>query len=310
METEKPEKKANILIRGFVFLVLIQMISHLGTKIATVVGLAAVTCLLLNIIGKLKIESSWHRRVLKYFAIAAFIAFPMAQVNQALTIKIAQDEERATKELLLAKKLIEDRKYSEAISKLSPILELKSSQKDEAMNLLEYARNFTSDKEVKKNLLALSKIQFEKLIKGENLPLNSIPNFNNSLNVRYREIAETLKAVFYSIKLEEEKQQKVAAAKQKAMDRRIASIGEPPQQSAWDGSYSEVTHFLKERANDPSSIEIVGCTKVSYATSGAGWLVGCDYRGKNAFGGLVMNSNWFVIKHGVVVKALPGNAYK
>jgi len=28
-----------------------------------------------------------------------------------------------------------------------------------------------------------------------------------------------------------------------------------------------------------------------------GWLVGCDYGGRNGFGGLIRKSNWFAIKH-------------
>ncbi len=101
---------------------------------------------------------------------------------------------------------------------------------------------------------------------------------------------------------EEIKQDKVRA-------RLEEKFGKRPDQSEWDGSYKEVKRHLASAANDPDSIEISGCTKTSYDEK-EGWLVGCDYRGKNAFGGLVKNSNWFVIKNGTVVKVLPGGTYK
>jgi len=84
--------------------------------------------------------------------------------------------------------------------------------------------------------------------------------------------------------------------------------GPAPVQSGWDGSYYEVKRFLKQSANDPDSIAMAGCTDVSFV-SGKGWLVGCNYRGKNAFGGLIKTSNWFIIRHGQVVKMEPGDAY-
>lgn len=98
------------------------------------------------------------------------------------------------------------------------------------------------------------------------------------------------------------------AAKQRAQEakatkerqQRLAKFGEPPVISSWDGSYLEVTKYLKRVANDPDSIDIDGCTKVYHTESG--WLVGCDYRGKNAFGGIVRNSNWFTIVHGAVIQ--------
>ena len=101
---------------------------------------------------------------------------------------------------------------------------------------------------------------------------------------------------------EEIKQDKISA-------RLEAKFGKRPDQSEWDGSYREVKRYLASAANDPDSIEISGCTKTSVDEK-AGWIVGCEYRGKNAFGGLIKNSNWFVIKNQAVVKMLPGDSYK
>lgn len=86
-------------------------------------------------------------------------------------------------------------------------------------------------------------------------------------------------------------------------------FGAPPVQSGWDGSYSEVKKFLKDNANDPSSISIEGCSSVGVDDK-QGWVVGCTYFGNNAFGGKIKKSNWFIIKNGVVTKMYPANEYK
>ena len=86
-----------------------------------------------------------------------------------------------------------------------------------------------------------------------------------------------------------------------------AKFGDRPVQSGWDGSYRVVTIYLETVANDPDSIKIDNCTKIYHIAEG--WLVGCDYRGKNAFGGVVRNSNWFIIVENRVVKMKPSDAY-
>jgi len=77
-------------------------------------------------------------------------------------------------------------------------------------------------------------------------------------------------------------------------------IGIRPRKSDWDGSYPVVKEYLKQVANDPSSIKIESCTEVFQTKDG--WRVGCDYRGKNSFGAMVLESNWFTIRNGEVVK--------
>ena len=96
-------------------------------------------------------------------------------------------------------------------------------------------------------------------------------------------------------------------AQRKKEARREAKFGKPPIQSAWDGSYYEVERYLKKVMNDPDSLKMDGCTKVYYTEKG--WLVGCDYRGRNAFGGMIRQSNWFTIVHGQVVKMHDADAY-
>lgn len=89
---------------------------------------------------------------------------------------------------------------------------------------------------------------------------------------------------------------------------RIIAFGNPPVRSAWDGSYAEVERYLKIVANDPDSIDIDKCTQVYHTKSG--WLVGCVYRGKNGFGAMVRNANWFTIVKGRVTNMEPADKYK
>ncbi|MFN3880101.1 MAG: hypothetical protein ACK4L8_01545 [Nitrincola lacisaponensis] len=89
---------------------------------------------------------------------------------------------------------------------------------------------------------------------------------------------------------------------------RISFFGNPPVQSSWDGSYNAVNQYLKRVANDPDSIKVESCTKVYHTETG--WLVGCDYRGRNAFGGMVRQSNWFTIVNNIVIEIHEPSAFQ
>jgi hypothetical protein len=89
------------------------------------------------------------------------------------------------------------------------------------------------------------------------------------------------------------------AAEQRATE---ARIGPKPVPSVWNGTYGEVRDYLRERAHDPSSVELQECT---YAVeTPAGWVVSCTYRAKNLFGALVLDRGRFVVRHGRVVSTL------
>jgi hypothetical protein len=79
-----------------------------------------------------------------------------------------------------------------------------------------------------------------------------------------------------------------AAAQAQAL---AARCGSSPLQSAWDGSYHYVESYLQEIANDPDSIDVEKCTKAVLTDSC--WKTVCKYRGKNAFGGLVVKIDTF-----------------
>lgn len=57
--------------------------------------------------------------------------------------------------------------------------------------------------------------------------------------------------------------------------------------SAWDGSHRELTKVIKESMHDPGSYEHV---KTVYGDRGDHLIVTTEFRGKNAFGGVVLNT--------------------
>jgi hypothetical protein len=89
---------------------------------------------------------------------------------------------------------------------------------------------------------------------------------------------------------------------------RLRRFGPVPKASAWDGTYREVKDYLQQVANDPDRLKMEACTPVYHVANG--WLVGCDYRGANAFGGIIRQSNWFIIRNGRVVEMKESSAYR
>jgi hypothetical protein len=72
-----------------------------------------------------------------------------------------------------------------------------------------------------------------------------------------------------------------------------AVCGDGPRVSGWDGSIVAVERYMKDRANDPGSIEVSSCTVP--ALTKACWRSRCQVRGKNGFGALVLNAYTFYI---------------
>jgi len=68
-------------------------------------------------------------------------------------------------------------------------------------------------------------------------------------------------------------------------EQRVETIEE--QFSAWDGSHMELTKNIKASMNDPKSYEHV---KTVYEDRGEYLIVETTFRGKNAFGGMVINT--------------------
>ncbi|WP_246137760.1 transporter [Myxococcus llanfairpwllgwyngyllgogerychwyrndrobwllllantysiliogogogochensis] len=76
--------------------------------------------------------------------------------------------------------------------------------------------------------------------------------------------------------------------------------GEKPVNSPWDGSVPEVELYLKKVMNDPDSYEHVSSS--APVARDAFWIVKSSFRGKNAFGGKILNTRYFFIQQGQVVR--------
>lgn len=166
------------------------------------------------------------------------------------------------------------------------------------------------------NLAAEKKKQNERV--GEIIAeLKTIPSSEYTKNWGlYLELTKLLpdnakyqnKLSYYRVKMDEEDSRNLAIAQEQERERNalIAKFGVKPLK--FGRSYSPVKRYLKYSANDPDSIDIQGCNDVSYNEQG--WLVACTYRGKNAFGALIRDSNWFTILNGVVVNVQSIDKYK
>lgn len=130
-------------------------------------------------------------------------------------------------------------------------------------------------------------------------------NFKENLEI-YKTLVELNPDNSKFIDKEKHYKQKNDEEENKARIRKLL-MGEKPVKSAWDGTYYVVENYLERVANDPDSIDVESCTDVY--TTDDGWLVGCNYRGKNAFGGMIRKANWFTILQGNVVKMHPYSAY-
>lgn len=63
---------------------------------------------------------------------------------------------------------------------------------------------------------------------------------------------------------------------------------------------SDVKFYLKQVANDPSSVSDVECSNPTWGDK-LGWEVGCTFRAKNGFGGLIKSQKIFYISKDRVI---------
>ena len=170
-----------------------------------------------------------------------------------------------------------------------------------------------SEEEARKNAERERKTK-EILAKLKNIPASHI----NRNKILYQELVSYNPDVkkykdkldYYSGKVKEQDEKK-RIEKEKIIDKYLARIdefGAVPVKNSLNGSYyPAVESYLRVVAHDSDSIEFDGCTKVYPIEEG--WLVGCDYRGRNAFGAKVRQSNWFTIVHGTVIMKHEASAY-
>jgi len=110
------------------------------------------------------------------------------------------------------------------------------------------------------------------------------------------------------LQAEQEARRKKLKAEEEENKKRLARFGPPPENSAWDGSVGCVKEYLKAIAKDPDSLKFGNWSKVFYSNDG--WIVLCDWRAKNSFGGYVRSVNWFVIRYNRVIAMKSGDHYR
>ena len=86
----------------------------------------------------------------------------------------------------------------------------------------------------------------------------------------------------------------------------IAKFGEPPQKDSRYGSLQCVKEYLTEHARDPESLRYEKWSNIYYADNG--WIVLCEFRAKNGFGGYNREIKWFIIKDGYVIDVKDSDA--
>lgn len=176
--------------------------------------------------------------------------------------------------LMQAQRLADEQKWTEVRQLLAPFLPAKNSD----------VQRFYDDASEKQLLATGAKIPATDLKRNYEY-YNQLAALRPT-NKTYASKRDTYKAKF------DQQQAKELAER--------LLFGDQPTKSAWDGTYPEVKTYLKRVANDPDSIDMVGCTDVYKNKDG--WLVGCQYRGKNAFGGMILTANWFRLRRGQVVE--------
>ena len=67
-----------------------------------------------------------------------------------------------------------------------------------------------------------------------------------------------------------------------------------PKADPWNGVCYAIKDYIKENANDPRSIKYVECSNIAKFSNG-NYGQRVKYRGKNAFGALILNENYFIM---------------
>ncbi len=239
-------------------------------------------------------------KLVKYFIgfialILIFNFFDDDKVENKSTKKLTNEEyyvQNKSQVLMV----LENRLKELNIRKVNELLEKYKNVKDKDLENfklnLQQKKEEIKDNRTKEILTKLRKIPVSQYTQNYLLYKDLIDLHPN--NKKYRE-----KLDFYQAKIEKEKAKEAL---------KKAFYGDIPIQSAWDGSYYPVEKYLKRVMHDPDSLKFKGCTKVFKQETG--WMVGCQYRGKNAFGAMILNANWFTIRQGTVINVEPPNKYK
>lgn len=235
--------------------------------------------------------------------IIGFVLKNSWEESQAEAARIAKVEKfKSNPEIILTeiRALLKEKKFSQALTLGKSYA---SSSNAELLGLIQEIEviqlQIKNEAEEKKLLAEVKAVPAKELKKNQEL-------YAKLIALNPKEPTYKQKHDYYGskIKAHEEEQR----ALQKKRDALVKKFGNPPMEAGFmTNYYLEVLQYLQKAAHDPNSLEFEGCTDVHQ--SNQGWVVGCAYRGRNGYGGIVKNSNWFTIRHGKVVKVEPSSSY-
>jgi|GEM_PF-1777377 len=296
-----PLAAITFLIISFLLLPPIRKFAYKKTKIKIPINIRSVAIFILFISSMILSQHSATRR-------EQALAEKEAQAKAQKVAKIRQQSidyfnQNSSEILSQIKKSYEKENYKQVLSLTSKYLPTQNPELIEINKKAKYElEKLKKESKAKEILAKLKTIPVSKY--NENMKF-----YQQLVNLYPENDAYKQKLNFYSTKLKKQQEQELIKQEKlkKEREERIAKFGEPPTRSSWDGSYLSVKRYLERVANDPDSIKIDGCTEVYYTDNG--WLVGCDFRGRNAFGGMIRQSNWFTIVYGRVVQMHEASAY-
>jgi len=236
-----------------------------------------------------------RKSVAEFYGLLAVVAFIGG--NIALDNTPERKAEKKAEKIAMALDRLQSLPLSDHRGRLGVYLTLTQLAPDDTtyQEKLDYYKMIT-EKDAKAYAIPASDLQGNLKAYQELLELEPDNEFYKKKVAHYEE----------AIRLEPERRARAEAERKRKererreAERRVAKWGPMPENSPWDGSVREVKQYLKAVALDPESLKYEHWWPPIYSDS-RGWLVKCDWRGKNAFGGYVRSIDVFVIQHGRVV---------
>jgi uncharacterized protein (UPF0297 family) len=210
-----------------------------------------------------------------FMAFGFFVGQAQDRKEQELAAQQAQDYFNANREQIVStvKKALSEKDYQSVISQSNKYL-VAGDKELEQMNA--QAKNELASiekaKKTEKLLTELEGVPAQEYEKNRSL-------YQQLLSLHPDNELYKTKVAFYTGKVEEEKQKKIAA---EARKKKIET-----QFSPWDGSHRNLERVIKDSMNDPDSYDHV---ETVYWDRGDHLVVRTTFRGKNAFGAVVKNS--------------------
>jgi len=150
--------------------------------------------------------------------------------------------------------------------------------------------------------IAISKLEFKASYLRESEAAKKYKTYLELLKIDPENKQYTNKAFYYkNLSDEQERLERITAERKKREIARIENLyGEKPKNSAWDGTVYCIERYIESIAKDPDSLVFEKWSGPELVEK-EGWIVLCQFRGKNGFGGYTRETKMFTIRHGNVM---------